>query len=134
MNLTDYGELLALDLLLGGGQSRPDPVWIAACTAVPVDADTGSTITEPSGGSYARVSVANDATEWGPAASSSIDNLNQQAFPQATADWGVIRAYMLVDAATAGNAIGWVTVNTPEAVLNGSTLRVPVGGFAWTAD
>ena len=80
--------------------------YIALFTAVGTDA--GSGFTEVSGGSYARKSTV--AADWGSAtgtSSSTISNSTTLAFATATADWGIVIAFGLYDASTAGNLLAW---------------------------
>src|SRR3972149_9500724 len=72
--------------------TKPTVLAVALCTAAPTDASTGATITEVSGGSYARVQRDPLDANW--TAASSTDGLTDNAaditFPTATADWGTV--------------------------------------------
>lgn len=76
--LTDAGELLALDLLNGGSQTITTPLKLALLTANGSDSAAG---TEVVGGSYARQSITFNA-----AAAGSVTNSNAISFtmPAAT--------------------------------------------------
>jgi hypothetical protein len=76
--LTDAGELLALDLLNGGTQTITTPLKLALMTANGSDSSAG---TEVTGGSYARQSIT-----FNSAASGSVTNSNAISFtmPAAT--------------------------------------------------
>src|SRR3972149_9871190 len=79
--------------------------------------DTGTNITEPSTGDYARVACG--ASQWGPAASRGIANSAVVTFPLSTAAWlaGAAMGYwVLMDAVTAGAMIMWGTVAPPLSV------------------
>lgn len=91
------------ELALDTGANR----WLALLTALPTT-NTGTGLVEVTGGAYARVAVT-ATTDWG-AISTAADNLTRQvsisaakSFPQATANWGTIVGWALMDAATAGN-------------------------------
>lgn len=90
--------------------------------------------TEVSGGSYARKSTA--AADWNAASGGLIDNATEQAFPEATADWGTITDVKLYDAASAGNVLAdspLVDLTSKAAfVADGGddTLDIPNHGFS----
>ncbi len=58
---------------------------------------------EPSGGAYARVEIAD--TDWGSASAGAIATSAQIVFPTPTATWGTITAVKLFDALTAGTEL-----------------------------
>ena len=101
-------------------------------------AEDGTNVTEPSTGSYARVATAagdwNAATDADP---SVLDNLNEIAFPQATADWlagADLTHAVLYDAATGGNFLGAGALAVAKPVLNGDTAKIPAGDLDVTLD
>ncbi len=105
---SDYLENALLDHVLGGGDyTRPATVYVGLWTAALDDTSDGSTAGEVSGGSYARVAVTNNATNWPAAASGAKSNGTAITFPQATADWGTVTYFAILDAATAGNVLYW---------------------------
>jgi hypothetical protein len=82
----------------------PANVFLALFTVAPSDSGGG---TEVTGGSYARKSVANNATNF-PAASAGSKNLAvSQSFVTPTAPWGTVVAFGLFDALTVGNLLYW---------------------------
>jgi hypothetical protein len=118
----NYLELKALDLALSAAAwTPPATVYIALYTVAPTSAGGGA---EVSGGSYARVSVTNNATNWpastggGPGTKA---NGTAFTFPTATVAWGTIVAWGIFDAASAGNGLYWGTLNTSRAVNIGDT-------------
>jgi hypothetical protein len=109
--------------------SAPD-TFCALTTVIVTDGMTGSTITEPGAGSYARKQVnPNLGAEptWDAAAASLVDNTHNVDFVQATASWGTIVALAIVDALTAGNLLLYDNDVADQAVGNGDTVRFPVG-------
>jgi len=68
--------------------SAPANLFIGLSTTPIAAAGTG--ITEPSGGSYARVSVANNTTNWATVSNQTKRNSTAITFPTATANWGTI--------------------------------------------
>lgn len=84
---SDYLEGAQVNGILGGpALALPVNVAVALFSAGPNDAGTG---TELTGGGYARVAVANNATNW--PAGNPKSNGTVITFPQATADW--VRAF-----------------------------------------
>lgn len=72
------------------------PLEIGLSTTEPQGDGTG--ITEPVGGSYTRLSVANTDAEWDlSAAGDFIENVNEQSFPIATGAWGIIGWFVIYE-------------------------------------
>ena len=98
-------------------------LWIALSTTTPTEA--AGNFTEPSTGSYARVSTT--GADWGAAtgtAPATKSNTATKTFPTATADWssGANMTYFgLFDASTAGNLVAYGALGTAKPVLNGDT-------------
>lgn len=111
--------------------TQPTNVYLAACTSAPSDSSTGSTITEASGGSYAR--TANNT--WDAASGGATSNTNDVSFPTATADWSAAVSHVaLVDASSAGNMLIYGALTASKTVLNGDTLRWLAGTFDMSID
>lgn len=131
---SNYLEAVALDTFLGGqAYSATANVYIALfTTGTLTEASTGSTpiAVEVTGGSYVRVAVANNLTQW-PAASingsnqTEKHNANAITFPTATADWGTITQWAIVDASTNGNILYYGTFDVAKTILNGDTATLP---------
>lgn len=129
---SDYLENAILDHVLGADSfSPPANVYVALFTTAPTDAGGG---TEVSGGSYARVQVANNLTNWPAAAGGAKSNGTAIEFPTATADWGTIAATGIFDAASGGNLLYWAALAAPVAVNNGDTAKFAVGAIDVTED
>lgn len=128
--VSDYLANKLLDLMFRNqAYSAPD-TYCALTTATIADDDTGSTITEPSGGAYARKQVnVNGGSEptWDLAAAGALDNTHNVDFTQATASWGTIVALGILDAAAAGNLLFYDNGVADQAVGDGDTVRFPVG-------
>lgn len=107
-------------------------VYIALCTAAPTDASTGSTIVEPSGGSYARLEV--DPDDLNNASNGSITNNSTMSFPSATASWGTITHFAVCDALTGGNMLVWGEVTPSIPIPTGSIVSFDAGNFEVTLD
>jgi hypothetical protein len=117
-----YWANKALDLALSQtAYAGVASVFLALYTAAPGAANASGT--EVTGGSYARKSVTNNATEWPAASAGSKSNANAQAFVTATADWGVVLAMAIYDALTTGNELYYGTLTASKTVSNGDTAQ-----------
>jgi hypothetical protein len=82
---SEYLENAILDHVLGGPDyTRPGTLYIALYTVAPTDAGGG---TEVAGGSYARVAVTNNSTNFPAAAGGAKTNGTLIEFAEATANW-----------------------------------------------
>jgi len=116
--------------------TAPD-TYVGLVTAVSADDDTGSTITEVSGGSYARVQVnvnGGASPTWDLAASGLVDNTHAISFTTATASWGTVVGVVICDAASAGNLLLYDNTMADQAVGNGDTVSFPIGDLDCTLD
>lgn len=125
--MTDYLENKIIDWLLRGQAfTPPATVYVGLLTAAPSDSAAG---TEVSGGSYARVAVTSNATNWNStdgdndAASTGTDGTTENdtaiTFPAPTANWGSITHFAIYDAASGGNMLIWSALTTAKTVNNG---------------
>lgn len=129
---TDTVERALLDhFLTDPAYTPPATMYLGLSSTTPTEA--GGNITEPSGGSYAR--VATTAADWS-AASGTAPALKTttatKTFPTATADWVAganLVAVVLFDASSAGNAVAWGPLTTPKPVLSGDTASFAPGAF-----
>lgn len=129
---SDFLENKVLDHLLGATTyTPPATLYMGLFTANPSDSGGG---TEVTGGSYARVSVTNNTTNWPAASGGSKSNGTAITFPTATANWGTVTAFGIFDASTAGNLLFWGTLTTSKAVDNGDTASFASGALTVTED
>jgi hypothetical protein len=56
------------------------------------------------------------------------------AFPQATADWGTVVAFAILDAVSGGNFLYWGDLTASKVVNNGDTFKFPSGDIDLTED
>ena len=136
-SFSDDLEKKLLNHILGGGDySRPATVYIGLWTSALNDASTGSTANEVSGGSYVRKSVTNNSTNWPAASGTTATKSNGTAitFAQATASWGTVTHFAILDASTAGNILGWGTLTVSKAIGNGDTASFAIGDLDVTLD
>jgi hypothetical protein len=130
----EISDFLALELLdhvfNNAAYTPPTSTFVALVTATIDDDDTGSTITEPGSGSYARVEVdpnGGSSPTGDLAASGVVDNTHAITFPTATASWGTIVGVATLDAGTAGNLLLYDNTMGDQAVGTDDTAEFAVG-------
>jgi hypothetical protein len=119
---------VALDYMLGGGVSYAT-LWLALYTVAPTSAGGG---TEVTGGSYARLSLTNNATNFPAASGGSKSNGVIFTMPTATADWGTVVAAALHNHATADQVVYFGTLTANRSVPNGAIADFPIGTLVFT--
>lgn len=142
-NLTNFAENKLVDALLRGqALGAPATLHFALFTAA-ADAEAG-TLTEVSGGSYARVAVtaslANFAGTQSAGSTTASSGTGGQTsnnvaitFPAPTANWGSVTHMAIMDASSGGNA--WVVraLDVAKTVNNGDAAPTfPIGTFTFT--
>jgi hypothetical protein len=141
MSLSNYTAQAILNSVFGktsnfGSLGSAPTVYVGLSSTAPNE--DGTNITEPSGGSYARVSTA--STDWNSATladPSVLDNANDITFPQATADWlsgANLTHGVLFDASSGGNYLGSGALTTAKPVTSGDQPVVPAGDLEVTLD
>lgn len=128
----DTVEQKLLDhFLTDAAYTPPATMYIALSSTTPTEA--AGNFTEPSTGSYARVSTA--AADWAAAsgtAPATKATSTTKTFPTATADWvsaANLTHFGLFDASTAGNLLAWGALTTAKPVLNGDTASFASGAL-----
>jgi len=133
MSFFNYLENSVLDHVVGKTAYTSPTVYIGLSSTTP--AEDGTNVTEPSTGSYARVSTA--AGDWNAAAAGATANANAVTFAQASADWvaGADLTYLVAyDALTVGNELFYGLLTVAKPVLNGDTASFPAGDIDITLD
>jgi hypothetical protein len=129
---SEYLENAILDHVLGGPDyTRPGTLYIALYTVAPTDAGGG---TEVAGGSYARVAVTNNSTNFPAAAGGAKTNGTLIEFAEATANWGTVVAVGIFDASTSGNLLYWAPLGTSKPVNIGDKAKFEPGDLDFTED
>lgn len=128
MSISYYQANKNLDRQFGGTSNTVSTTFYIGLSTTTISAD-GTGITEPSGGSYARVSVANNKTTWDTAASGILSNLINFQFTESTASWGTITDVFISDAASAGNLLYYGVLSAPRTVADATTVLFAPGGF-----
>lgn len=123
-NLTTYGANSLLNhVLKNTAFTRPTHLYLALCLADPTKAATGDSISEPTGGSYARVIC----DSWETAVARATSNMSEIKFTKATANWGTITHWAICDALTSGNAIAFGPLTVEKTVNLNDTFTVAAG-------
>jgi hypothetical protein len=97
----------------------PTPIYVALFTTAPTAAGGGVEVT---GGSYARQTATFVAPTNGQT-SNSVDIL----FPIATANWGTIKAFALMDAGSGGNMLYFGNLSAERTVLTSDQVKFAAG-------
>lgn len=102
-------------------------------------ADDGSNITEPVGGSYARVSYARTVPNWTDNAETgvgprSFENANDVAFAQATANWNVVTDWFIATTVGGSDILFYGTLDAARNILTNDTFKILAGNLTITAD
>jgi hypothetical protein len=134
--MSSFGNFLEnelLDHVFGAAAySAPATLYLALSTSDPTD--DGSGISEPSGGSYARLGVANNLTNFPAAVGGSKSNGQDFTFVTASASWGVITHMAIYDAAVAGNMLAHASLASSKTIDNGDTVIFETGNLTITLD
>ena len=133
--LTNYTENKLLDQLFRTGSfTKPTALYIGLATAV-ADAEAG-TITEVTGGSYARVARNPLDANWDAAVANNGTTANTASiqFPAATADWGTITHFFIADAITGGNIWMINALTSARTITNGTTPSFGAGALTFQID
>lgn len=140
--VSDYLENRLIDWLLRGQAfTPPSPVYVGLGTTTGSDTACG---TEPTGGSYARASIAaNVLTAWlstqgNTAVSTGTGAVTSNAvaitWTSPTAPWGTATEACVFDAPTGGNLLWRFTLTTPRAITTGATVSFPIGSLQFRSD
>lgn len=119
MSFSNYLETKVLNHVFGAtAYTAPTTLYLALFTAV-TDGEAG-TVTEVSGGGYARQTVAFTATT-----GNTISNSSAIEFPTATANYGTVTHVGVYDASSGGNLMVYASLTTSKAIDSGDVFRVP---------
>lgn len=117
-----------LDARFGSGS--PATNYFALYTSAPGPDGTG--FTEVTGGSYARVAVTNNDTNFPDAVDRVKSNAVAIVFPDATALWGAVVAGGVHSASSGGTPTHFGNLATPRTVNNGDGFSIPIDQFVVT--
>ena len=117
--LTDFANNKVLDCFFGGVAIAPPSTLYVGLSLT--QSYKGGYISEPAGGSYARVAVPNDLTHFPSASAGTKSNAAAITFPAPTADWGSILSVFVADAAIGGNVLAMADLPAPATINGGAT-------------
>jgi hypothetical protein len=127
MPLTNYAKNRVLKNYFGDTPvSPPGTFYLALFTVAPTVAGGG---TEVVGGSYARIGMVNDTTNWPVPTTGEIIFQALEQFTTPTANWGTVVAVALMDALVAGNMEAFYVLPTPKVINTGDNYAFPVGNI-----
>jgi len=120
MSFSNFLETEILDhVFAGAAYTAPGTHYLALFTAV-ADGETGS-VTEVSGGGYARQSVAFTTS------GNTTSNNAAVEFPTATGNYGTVTHVGVYDASTSGNLMAYAALSSNKTIETGDVFRVPSG-------
>lgn len=111
--------------------NMPATLYFGLSTTTPTN--TGTNVTEPSGFTYARVSVTNNATNFPAAAARAKSNGTVIVFNTATGSWGTVTHWVAYDAATVGTFVAWGALTTPIAIGASTQASFAIGALVINA-
>lgn len=131
-NMSNYLENKLIDFLFRGAAfSPPATLYIALCTATPTDSNTGSTISEITGGNYSRQALTSNTTNWsttqGDTSATSTGTggttTNQSVVAWNSVTWtGTVAAVAICDASSGGNLLWWGVLTSSKTVASGDSV------------
>lgn len=130
MPKSNYLSNKILDGMNGGtNYTQSATTYFALMTVSPTPAGGG---TEVTGGSYARLAVTNNNTNWPAASGQQKTNGTLMNWGTASATWGTIVAIAEYDASSGGNLLKYGALTTPITVNSGQPFSVPIGNALFT--
>ncbi len=99
--------------------TSPTASYVALYTTSPTQSGGGVEVT---GGGYGRQTAV-----WSAPVAGQSSNTADVTFPVATAAWGTITSFALVDAATAGNILYYANLNATQTVAINDQVKFPAG-------
>lgn len=124
--LSDGDANNALDSRFGAAPVAVPASYLVALSSTDCD-PAGPGMTEPTGGGYMRVPIANDSSGWAPATARRKTSAVDVVFPQATAAWGMIGYFALCD--PGGTVRAWGEIPAPLNVVTGAQPTIPAGSL-----
>lgn len=130
---SDFLENAILNYIFNGAAmpTLASGLYLALYTTATDDAGGG---TEVTGGSYARVNLARNTTNF-PTASGTAGSISNGAlisFPQATAAWGTITHFAIHDASSGGNRLYHGALTSSVAIASGDIFNIAASALAIT--
>lgn len=129
MGISQGTRKALLDHLFGKSTLTAPTIYVGLSSTTPTS--TGTNVTEPSGGNYARKQTA--AADWNAGTSadpSVITNANELAFAAASANWvsgANLTHAVFYSASSGGTFLGFGTLSVAKPVMSGDTPRFAAG-------
>ncbi len=120
--LTDLANNKVLDCFFGGAAITPPSTLYVGLSLT--RSFRGGYVSEPTGGSYARVAVPNNPAHFPAASAGTKSNAATIAFPAPSAAWGSILSVFVADAASGGNVLAMADLPAPASINSGTTAPV----------
>ena len=115
--LTDLVNNKVLDCFFGGSAITPPTTLYIGLSLT--KSYKGGYVSEPAGGSYARVAVSNDLGHFPAASAGTKSNSVAITFPSPTAAWGSILSVFIADAPSGGNALAMADLPSSRTISDG---------------
>ena len=134
---SNYAELKVLDHVFGGPDyTRPANLYVALLTEAIDDSTTGTTLAakEATYEGYARLAVANNATNFPAAVNGVKSNGVALTFAQCTNGTSTISHFAICDAASGGQVITYGALGLSKPISQGDTPSIPIGGLTIELD
>lgn len=123
--LSNYLENALINATLRNtAYSSPAVVYVGLFTTDPTDAGTG---TEVTGGSYGRKAITFGAPSNGVSVNSAAVE-----FDQATANWGTVTHFGILDAATSGNLLYHGALTASKVIDDGDVFKFATSAVSVT--
>lgn len=143
-SMSDYLENKLIDHLFRGSAlayTAPVTQYLALATTTGSDSACG---TEVATGSYARVAMTSNTTNWGNTQSSGTGastgtngttaTLVTFTFPTPTATWGTVTELCVFDASTAGNLLWRQALTVSKTINTGDVVDFPAASLTFQID
>lgn len=123
--LSNYLEDKLLDITLRASiWTAPNKVYLALYTSDPTDENTG---TEVTGGTYARQQIT-----FVQPSNGTVRSFADVLFSVATAGWGTITHFGILDALTGGNLLFHGALTNPKTIALDDQLKIAAGDISVT--
>jgi len=131
---TNYLDQQIQKLLFSNTAYTIPGTWYVGLSTTTPSQGASANFTEPVGNGYARVSAANNSTNWVPVASPPATGYTMQNnaalnFPSATGSWGTVTYFGIFDALSGGNLVGFGQLSAPQSVASGVAPSFAVGAL-----
>lgn len=132
---TNYTESEVIKHIFRTGSfTKPTNIYVGLMSAAATP--EAGTVTELSGGSYARVSVPPLDANWtdATAGNGTTSNAGVVTFPAATGDWTTATHFGIWDASTAGNLLVYAALTASRTITTGATASFAIGALTVQVD